>query len=289
MKLMINTIAALSFSLGCSLVSAETTNFDVPLPTTSYYKTYPHLDLSNITGFKIDTYQNALSSSPDTEVMIKQVTFDFENANSLVVKNLKKESGSTDTYVGTVDDVWVYRQIEVRLNITGGLRDNSTVNAEIHIVDHQSYTGTNAAYPVTNPYPDSGANSNISGHLLVHANGYLYNVTPEKIVDRSTLIVDGKELTLSLVQKPRFSMTGPESGFKVKALWMGHGEAPFYEFIPVHDFDARATAIKINEYISPDGSVDHDYSIEYINHGMKQSTEIKPLKPVLDKLFPVMP
>jgi hypothetical protein len=170
---------------------------------------YPGLDLNGATSAKLVVDQD----SPQDIPKIVSLTVDFPAAEKFIARNFKSQGGQF--YSTTVNDVWVYRQLDVKLH---GFDINNLseqfINVEALVSEGEGYI-------------NNEGNSN--GQPLFNVFGRLVNITPAKVVDKEVLTVNGSRLRLSLrnglTKNPSF---GSESVIVINSLWFGNGEQNLY-------------------------------------------------------------
>lgn len=256
--------------VGCHSVLADTFNYEIQNPQQQHHApVYPNLDLHNIEKVSLTTtfdYQTGLT--------LDRLEIFFPNATNLVATNF---SNHGEIYKTVVEDAWVYSGLLVEVQpIHPGpdaFQTDNPLSVQLSVVEQKS----NLNHP-----------AHSSGLQILGVDGLLTNTTANKIVDIAQLVVDEKQLTLELNQRPEFNMY--DQGFKINALWMGHGEQTIYIPAPFshHEFHAfKAVAIDTISETYPDGYVDVQLQISYQDEfGQTQTTPMQPLLPILEAVFP---
>jgi hypothetical protein len=215
MKNKFKTSILVGLLTGSLYVQAEETIYGGEfLSSNSHTSIFPSLDLSQPTYAKLK-----VTNSFEMNKRIDQLVLQFKNANTLEVNNFRSENGR---YIAIVEDAWVFSKLLVIVeNVDFDQPDNFTVRLEV--VEHSS-TIDELMYS--------------AGVELAAISGVLIDQSPKKIVDKATLLINDKELTLTLAHRVgRYTMDlhnmpipGYDEGFEVEATWMGKGVKKF--FIP---------------------------------------------------------
>jgi hypothetical protein len=198
--------------------------------------TYPGLDYGQARSAILTVNKDPLS--PDAQLTSLEIT--FPSAAKLFATGFKKISH--DTYRAVVSDVWIYRQVFINVRgVDFNRPNNGSPTIEAFVSEKSTFIQPEA--------DQTGA------HLFVVHGESLNDVTPTRIADTTSLILQGKRLTLSLKNVLSYAPAGlprggNREGFVVDALWMGKGQKTLYipAPAPLEEFDAiEAIGININE------------------------------------------
>ena len=215
----------------------------------------------------------ASEETPSDKQKIIRAELVFEKAGKIVATNFEQD----DIYHrATVNGAWVYKQVIVEIEAANVLKSNEFISIRLYVAESKS-----------NLTPAS----NGIGMMLTHGFGPLKEITPKKVADVTSLMMDGKRVTLKLYQKP--TITNQEEGFEVLIKWLGHGEkiirshAPFPTDLYYHH---KAVGIKITPLLNGTTGDEVDYQIMYDDgSGIIHTTDPVLLNYILDKEFPEVP
>lgn len=197
---------------------------------------YPGLDFNAASSAVLTVYQ----ASAETEPQIETLKLSFPNATTLVVRDFKKVDGMIHRAV--VDDAWIYRQLIV--NVHGSdlnPYNNNQFHIEVKVSEKAGFINT------------AGEER---GETVLMAFGMLQDITPAKVADVASAIVDGKRVNLSLSSKLGVPVTGGEGGFIIDANWFGKGQKKLYVnsgFPQQHFGFIEPIRLVIEEVDLPDG------------------------------------
>ncbi len=252
-------------AISSQFISAQTLYYEAEIPQTTYNPIYPTLNLQQLNKIKLTASQSSYSPEPD----ISAIEFQFQEATDFTAKHFKRED---NRYIAIVDDVWVFRQLAVEVELTN--HNLSDAKIKVYIVDHTSYLNNRPL---------------INGHLLLDVHANLLNTTPNKVIDSVNLMRENKQLSLTLFQRVSISIEG-EQGFKISSIWYGKGERTFYVHAPFYGNDSnrfKAIGIKTESETLPSGEVIQFISVDYEDEfGNVQSTPMEDLKIYLDRVYP---
>lgn len=268
-KLLLWSAAAFTLA-GYSLPStAETQTFEINYPSTNAQPLYPNLNLNSVSSIKLVVDRN----QQNPEGSIRRLDIDFENATDLTVTNFSREY---DRHVATINGAWVYRKLGVELVSNGPISENSDINIRLYVIEMDSVLNS----PGETFGPD-----------ILTVNGPLMNTSPNPIADVTSMVVNGKRLTLRLLKRPESGMNG--EGFVVNAQWLGNGDRTLYLNTPIAPPEYAnfvAVGFNLESVTLPDGNVDYQIQVRYEDQwGTSFVNGFEPLKPLLDMVYPPQP
>jgi hypothetical protein len=268
MKIFIRS-ATLLFSLFIfSAVEAKTVKYDLTeLNSAPGLVQYPRLDLF---GAK-SAILTITKTPPSIEAQLTSLEITFPNAAKLIATNFKLIDGNK--YRAIVPGVWVYKEVIVELD---AVPFEPRLPARINVFVSERTAFINPQAEIPNP-----------GALLFSAFGIMRDITPTRIVDTASVIVNTKKVTLSL--KDRLAINdlgrGVPEGFVVDALWYGRGVKTLYLVAPVPrpEFDN----IEVVGLIV-DGTTETDFQVSVKfkdRNGFEMISPRMLLKPLLDEAY----
>jgi hypothetical protein len=241
-----------------------------------YEVKYPGLELNNIKSATLTVNKDPLL--PDWQLNSLEIT--FNTAAKLTATGFKKVSHNT--YRAVVNDVWVFRQLIVDVKETDlNIYQNPFVNIQVSVSDK---------YAFNVPELDS------QGHELFHVAGAIRDISPIKIIDTASIILDNKRVNFSLRERPGILIVGsdgPEQsrkeGFLVDVLWMGKGQktvslyiSSSLEYYPQLD----AIALVIEERDGYFGTKEQVMYVKYKDvNGAEMFTSPTPIRPLLESVY----
>lgn len=239
MKLFGYTLGTLCLAIATMNAHAVTLKYELTnIHSSNGAVNYPGLDFFNATSATL-TVEKEMGQEPQ----VKTLTIQFPQINKLSASNFQRLPNSPEQQA-TVNNAWVYRQVDIRLDAMPIEANNS-----LHVM---GFVAENSAFitPQTN---------NWNGHLF-DLNGELVDVTPSKVADTASAVIDGKRVTFSLrdrlSQAPTGNMpNGPSEGYVVDIMWLGKGQARAYVPAPAQGPDrdfATAVSLTITGTENPD-------------------------------------
>ncbi|MCE3252470.1 MAG: hypothetical protein K0Q67_1490 [Cellvibrio sp.] len=240
-----------------------------------YEVKYPGLELNNIKSATLTVNKDPLL--PDWQLSSLEIT--FNTAAKLTATGFKKVS--YNTYRAVVNDVWVFRQLIIDVTETDlNIYQNPFVNVKVSVSEK---------YAFNTPELDS------QGHELFHAGGAMRDISPIKIVDIASIVLDGKRVNFSLRERPGILVlgaNGPEQirkeGFLVDVLWMGKGQKTISLYASSLESFAEldALALLIEERDGDFGTKEQVMSVKYKDvNGSERVTFPTPIRPLLESVY----
>ena len=203
---------------------------------------YPRLDLSGVTSVSINTTRDKFNPEPQ----ITSMNIQFRQAAPLTATNFMRTTEGK--YRAVVKDAWVYREVIVELD---AMPIHGELPATIALFVSEANSYLNPAMP------------NNQGMPLATIQGRIIETTLTRTVDVASLTLDGKQLSLSLQDKPNFM---PLSTM-IQALWMGKGDKTLYvpPSLPINDFEfAQAIGLILDPVpLPPAAPMDYMLRIKY--------------------------
>ncbi|NVJ61521.1 MAG: hypothetical protein HWE27_14080 [Gammaproteobacteria bacterium] len=224
--------------------------------------TYPGLNLFGPFDLTITTTadEGSLDSTPD------RVELNFSNANKLVARNFTEFEQS---YRTVVNNAWVFRQVMVEINKADF--KSGQLSLKVYVVENSNYLNNI---------------SDASGPELFSLFGPLTDVTPNPLADITNVKYQDKRLTLKLLKNPVFK--GPDMGFEIQSMWLGHGEGTL--FVPTYNnqndmktYKAISLTVEENEVF---GEVVHYLTISYVDSEGQNYSDAAPLSQFMQEAYP---
>jgi hypothetical protein len=234
---LVTTVGCLLFAAGGY---ANALNYEfIPLNSTNAGLQYPGLDFSQATTGKLILEKTTAEAEP----LLKTLELNFSGAAKLVARDFKKVDGFI--YRAVVNNQWIYRQVIVDIHIADINNVNSSpLHIEVAVSEKAGFI---------NPEGEE------RGAMLLFADGELRNVTPNRIVDTASTLINGKRVNLALRANPSTSApaTGQhQEGFVIESTWMGKGQKTLYIPcpFPVQQFAfVDTTQLILEELDTPEG------------------------------------
>jgi hypothetical protein len=198
------TAAMISGLLVASAAQAKTFTYEIQdINSFQGGVSYPGLDLNGATSGKLVIKQDSPQDTPS----IYSLEVQFPSAVKFTARNFQDDGGQI--YRTSVNNVWVYRQLNVELHGFDVNQPNEQfVNIEGVVAEGKGFISDDI--------------QPTSGQSLFHVDGRLVNVTPTKVIDREVLTVDGNRLVMSL--RDGLTTNNAESFIVINSLWFGNGE-----------------------------------------------------------------
>ncbi|WP_444911061.1 hypothetical protein [Microbulbifer sp. PAAF003] len=249
-------VAAIFAALLVVNVQAKTFKYEVQDARVSNFGLY-HLPFGNDINSVVLTVdvEHPESDSASASVSLE---IDFIEAAKLVVKKFRLHEyhwgGAAGNYRGSVNNAWVYRQLNFEIPHLEPLYSHFDDFEFIAFVsESDSFTGA--------------GRSDELGEPLFEISGRLIDVTPSKIVDVEKLKVNDSTLKLSLRNHISGLPTSRDSGIIIDSLWFGKGEAQLvipsewvYDFYmkPVDLIISKDAGSEIDEYFVSVRAINQD-------------------------------
>ncbi|WP_444958105.1 hypothetical protein [Microbulbifer sp. ZKSA002] len=236
-----NTVKTVAVSVALLAFGAQAKTFQYELQdldSSSGEIQYPGLDLEGASSVTLTVDQEDQWSP----AILTSLEINFPNAPSLSVSNFQVDDEGW-RHEATVDDVWVYRQLDV---VVDGLDAESSIDTMISIEGY-----------VSEAENFIGAERSLNfDQRLFTVNGQLVDATPSTIVDVASFTVDGKQVELSLRDNPTFDPNSNggdnvEMAFVVELLWFGEGKEVYYFHAPFGGESKFYEAYKLEASTSP--------------------------------------
>ncbi|MCO1336877.1 hypothetical protein MO867_21345 [Microbulbifer sp. OS29] len=197
-------------------------------------------------------------AEPRATPMLTSLEIEYIDAPKLLVKNLfstDDPNGDSWTFNGKVNDAWVFRQVNVRVDNLDRLNeDGKFITIEVAVSEYESFV-------------ELGANEDAYEYekRLSYVEGELKAANPSKVIDVEKLTLDDSRVKLSLRNKV-VAMPGNtrgEKAFVIDVLWYGKGESIIY--YPAYDVGNTLFVdplnIDVTKFTESDGSEDYDIKI----------------------------
>ncbi|AWF80084.1 hypothetical protein BTJ40_04210 [Microbulbifer sp. A4B17] len=237
-----NTVKTVAVSVALLAFGAQAKTFKYELQdlhSSNAEIQYPGLDLNDASSV-ILTIDQADHSEP---AILTSLEINFPYAPSLSVSNFREDDQDLRFYA-TVDDAWVYRQLDITID---GLDIESPNNTMVHIEGFVSETEN---------FIGEESSLNFDQRLFT-ADGKLVDATPSNIVDVKSFTVDGSQVELSLRDNPTVDPDSEngDMAFVVELLWFGEGKEVFYFHAPFGDESKffEAYKLEVSTMSGPDG------------------------------------
>lgn len=202
-------ITTLSFLLIASAAQANTFKYEIQnIQSFNGAINYPGLNLNAISG----TLTIEQSSQFD-EPVVKSLDVNFLEAKPLAVRSFSSVGGFGPLRA-SVNNAWVFRKLNVEINTFDFLNPNfQFLSVNVYVSENDNFIN----------------NIGQQEQLLLTLDGILVDVTPSKVSDTESLLVNGERLRLSL----RNALTSvPELGLTdqvvINSVWFGNGEENIY-------------------------------------------------------------
>ncbi|WP_445354552.1 hypothetical protein ACJJI5_15560 [Microbulbifer sp. EKSA008] len=180
---------------------------------------YSGLDLDDVKSVTLTVEQ----AEPRATPILTSLEIEYAHAPKLLVKNLfsgNDPNGDSWVFNGKVNNAWVFRQVNVRVDNLDRLNeDGKFVAIEVAVSDYESFV-------------ELGANEDAYeyGKRLAFVEGELKAANPSKVIDVEKVTLDDSRVKLSLrdelVAMP--GNTKAEKAFVIDVLWFGKGESVIY-------------------------------------------------------------
>ncbi|WP_445361554.1 hypothetical protein ACJJIL_07315 [Microbulbifer sp. EKSA005] len=222
--------AAVSVALVAFGAQAKTFKYELQnLHSSNGEMQYPGLDLNDASSV-ILTIDQADHSAPAT---VTSLEVNFPYAPSLSVNDIKADDQSW-RYYATVEDAWVYRQLDITIDgLDVGNPNNAMIHVEGFVSEAANFIGEERSLN--------------SDQRLFSVHGELFDVTPSKVVDVKSFTVDGSHVELSLRDNPTIDPNSNygDMAFVIELLWFGEGKENFHFHVPFGDESKFFEAYKL--------------------------------------------
>ncbi|WP_226649449.1 hypothetical protein [Microbulbifer variabilis] len=237
-----NTIKTIAVSVALISFGAQAKTFKYELQdlhSSNGEIQYPGLNLNDASSVVL-TVEQADNSVP---AMLTSLEINFPYAPSLSVSNFKAGDQGW-RYYSTVDDAWVFRQLDIAIDgFNAGNPNNAMVHIEGFVSEAEDFIGEERSLNFD--------------QRLFSANGQLVDVTPSKVIDVKSLTVDGSQVELSLRDNPAVdpNSSNGDMAFVIELLWFGEGKEVFHFHAPYGDESKffEAYKLEVSTMPGPDG------------------------------------
>ncbi|WP_226649629.1 hypothetical protein [Microbulbifer variabilis] len=215
---------------------------------------YSGLDLNEVKSVTLTVEQ----AEPRATPMLTSLEIEYAYAPKLSVKKLfspNDPNGDSWIFTGKVNDAWVFRQINVRVDSLDRLnQDGKEIMIDGYVSEYESFV-------------ELGANGDAyeRGKHLFFVAGELKAANPSKVVDVEKLTLDDSRVKLSLRDK-LVSMPGDtraKKAYVIDVLWFGKGESVIYfpDYGITDSLFVDPISIDVTKFTTTDGSEDYNITI----------------------------
>ncbi|WP_444909363.1 hypothetical protein [Microbulbifer sp. TRSA005] len=237
-----NTIKIVAVSVALLAFGAQAKTFKYELQdlhSSNGEIQYPGLNLNGASSV-ILTVDQASHSVP---AMLTSLEINFPHAPGLLIGNFKADDQGWRFY-STVDDVWVYRQLDIAVDgFNAGNPNNAMVHIEGFVSEVENFIGKERSLNFE--------------QRLFSVHGQLVDATPSKVVDVKSFTVDGSQVELSLKDNPAVdpNSSNGDMAFVIELLWLGEGKEVFHFHAPYGDESKffEAYKLEVSTMPGPDG------------------------------------
>ena len=277
MKKVLSGILFFCFCFFSIQAFSQTRNFEFVAQNNFPSFHFPGLILDGPVQGKVSITRNDFSGPvpPVSDFKINSFMLDFEEAPDLRASGFSFNA-PTNSYIAELGNTWVFRRISIQiLDLDPSF---TQLRYRVSVVTNDDFTGTSTPDPF---FPDV---------ILTEGQAELVDITPFRVADRVSIVLNGKRLTLSLNAQTtsNFDPTKGDvgEGVQLKLNWLGFGEKLAFLQQPLPP-EIKPIALLIESFPIGGGQTDYLFSVRFRDpfSNTINETPLEPLLPLVERVF----